>query len=91
MKTRLTLISLFFACCMVFLNSTSTLASPEECQNAIDDYNTASSDVADQMKSYASCFEDSNGKDDCATEFRNLQSAQDDFENAVNTYQSDCD
>jgi hypothetical protein len=33
---------------------------------------------------------ESKGRDDCATEFSTLHSAQDDFESAVADYQGDC-
>ena len=65
-------------------------ADPEECQEAIEKYNTAIQEIADKMKRYSRCLSGSEGNDDCATEFRRLKSAQDDFEYAVNGYRSEC-
>jgi hypothetical protein len=65
-------------------------ADPEACQQAINEYNSAISDVSDALKSYASCVSSSNGSDDCSLEFSQLRSAQDDFESAVGSYETDC-
>jgi hypothetical protein len=66
------------------------IADPEECRNAVDQYNSTRSEVSDTLKTYASCISDSRGRDDCSTEFSSLQSAQDDFESAVSEYESEC-
>lgn len=66
------------------------LADTEECQDALDQYKTAASDVSDQLRRYGSCISDSRGHDDCSSEFSGLRSAQDDFETAVSAYESDC-
>jgi hypothetical protein len=65
-------------------------ADPEECQEAVERYNTAIQDIADRMKRYSRCLSDSAGNDDCSSEFRKLKSAQDDYEYAVNEYRSEC-
>jgi hypothetical protein len=65
-------------------------ADPEECRGAINSYDTAMSDVSDQLNLYANCIADSRGHDDCSSEFMALHSAQDDFETAVGAYESDC-
>jgi hypothetical protein len=65
-------------------------ADPEECREAINQYNTAKSDVSDALRAYANCVSDSQGHDDCSSEFSTLQSAHSDFESAVSAYESDC-
>jgi hypothetical protein len=65
-------------------------ASPESCRDAIDAYNSASSDVPGALRTYASCIASSRGHDDCSSEFSTLSSAQDDFESAVSDYESEC-
>ena len=65
-------------------------AGTEECQDAIDSFHSSRGDIFDSLKKYASCVSDSDGTDDCDTEFHNLSNDQDDFEDAVSDYQSDC-
>jgi hypothetical protein len=66
------------------------LAGSDECNDAVDNYNSALSDVGDTLKRYANCVSDSQGHDDCSIEFSQLKSAQDDFESAVSEYESEC-
>ena len=80
----------FSAIFLCLLLAQSATADPEDCQNAISQYNSARSDVSDAIRSYASCISDSDGHDDCSGEFSSLHSAQDDFENAVSEYGSEC-
>jgi hypothetical protein len=67
-----------------------TKADPEECQEAIREYNSAKSDVVDALKIYAACVSDSDGNDDCSSEFSTLRAAQDDFESAISDHESSC-
>ena len=83
MTRRLALI-LAFAWC------SNAWADVEECQNAINTYNSAIGDVADALRIYGQCISGSHGHDDCSVEFSTLQSAQSDFESAVSSYESDC-
>lgn len=62
----------------------------EECQDALVAYRSATADVLNNLHIYGQCVADSRGTDDCSGEFGGLQSAQDDFETAVSSYQSDC-
>jgi hypothetical protein len=66
------------------------MAGPEECQDALDAYNSAASDLEAALQSYSSCISGSDGKDDCSGDFGSLQSAQSDFESAVSEYGSEC-
>ncbi len=72
------------------LQVSAALADTGECQDALDQYKTAASDVSDHLRTYANCISDSRGHDDCSSEFSGLRSAQDDFETAVSAYESDC-
>jgi hypothetical protein len=73
-----------------YLGIQSADATPSDCREAVDAYNSAVTEVVDTIKRYARCIADSNGHDDCSTEFRRLRSAHDDFESAVSSYESDC-
>src|SRR5262245_48119603 len=66
------------------------IGGPEERQEAIESYNSAVEDISDTLRSYSTCVSDIEGNDDCSTEFRRLSSAQDDFESAVSSYESEC-
>jgi hypothetical protein len=76
---------------VVLVGVSRATAGTEECRSAIDDYDSAKGDIADALKKYAACVANSDGQDDCDSEFSNLKDAQDDFESAVSDYQSDCD
>lgn len=65
-------------------------AGPDECNEAITSYNSAIEEVSNTMKRYSRCVSDSQGHDDCSSEFRRLKSSQSDFETAVSNYGSDC-
>jgi hypothetical protein len=65
-------------------------AGPEECREAIDHYASAKSDVGDALCTYANCVSGSQGRDDCSSEFSTIRSAQDDFESAVSSYETEC-
>ena len=49
------------------------------CREAIDKYNSAVGDLSGYLRRYASCVSNSQGRDDCYSEFRQLRSAQDDL------------
>jgi hypothetical protein len=66
-------------------------ADPDGCQNASGQYRSAKSKVFNAIKTYAGCIRNSDGHDDCSSEFSNLHAEQDDFESAVSDYASDCE
>jgi len=70
--------------------SPNALADPAECQDAIAAYNSAIADVSTALRRYTTCLSDSQGHDDCSTQFRRLRSAQSDFESAVSNYGVEC-
>lgn len=79
-----------FAVALVLAPPTGSKADTDECPDAIQNYNSAVSDIATAIRSYTSCVSDSKGHDDCSSEFSSVQSAQSDFEDAVSRYGSDC-
>jgi hypothetical protein len=78
--------------CGIFLALCGNVArsDTDECRDALDHYNAAFSDLSSALRRYGRCVSESKGRDDCATEFSTLHSAQDDFESAVADYQGDC-
>jgi hypothetical protein len=80
------------ACGIALLVSSDRVirADPESCRNAVDQYKSARSEVFDAIKTYARCISDSDGRDDCSSEFSSVRSEQDDFETAVSDYESEC-
>jgi len=65
-------------------------ADLDDCRDAIDSYNSSLSDISAALRSYADCVADSHGHDDCSVEFSTLQEAQSSFEEAVSSYEGDC-
>ena len=61
-----------------------------DCQEAVNSYNSAISDIASYLKRYTSCLQSSDGNDDCSSEFRRLRNAQSEFESAVSQHQNEC-
>ena len=62
-----------------------------DCNDTIDTYNQALSEIEYQVGRYVRCVGDSMGNDDCYSEFRRLKNAQSDFESAVSEYRNECD
>ena len=60
------------------------------CSDAIDTINSAISNLSNALQGYSRCLSDSNGHDDCSSEFRSLTKAQSDFESAVSEYEREC-
>jgi hypothetical protein len=85
-RVGLIICSMIAALCL----SRTSVAGPTECQEAITDYKSARSDISTALQLYANCVASSDGHDDCSSEFEALKSAQDDFEDAVSRYDSDC-
>lgn len=65
-------------------------ADVEDCRDAIRSFKSARSDIAGALQAYMACVSSSDGHDDCSSEFGALRSAQDDLEDAVASYGSDC-
>ncbi len=63
-------------------------AAANECSDAVDAYNSATSEISGYLRRYVGCVENSQGTDDCSSEFRRLRNAQSDFETAVSNYQA---
>ena len=87
MKTRIfAALSVALALCF----TTRSRADPTECQEAVSEYKSAREDIATALQAYANCLSGNDGHDDCSSEFGTLKSAQDDFEDAVSKYESEC-
>jgi hypothetical protein len=65
-------------------------ANPEECQEAVSEYKATKEDVGNALATYTGCLSGNDGHDDCSSEFETLKNAQDDFEDAVSKYESEC-
>ena len=65
-------------------------AGKDECNEAVDRYDSAISEIESTLRRYSNSVSGSQGNDDCYSEFRRLESAQDDFESAVSIHQSEC-
>jgi hypothetical protein len=65
-------------------------AQEDQCRQAVDEFNVAKEDIVSTTRQYARCVTDSEGADDCSSEFRDLRSAQDAFEEAVSEHQAYC-
>jgi hypothetical protein len=83
-ERRALLIVLSLALCI------SSNVARASCNEATDTYNSAISDLSDTLRRYSRCLSNSNGHDDCSSEFRKLKNAQSDFETAVSQYESEC-
>lgn len=58
-----------------------------------DTNNLCANDVVgeiERIRRYSRCLSNSNGHDDCSSEFRRLKNAQSDFESAVADYENEC-
>jgi hypothetical protein len=83
-KRRVFLIVLSLVLCL------SSGVARADCNDATNAYNSAISDLSDTLRRYSRCLSNSNGHDDCSSEFRRLKNAQSDFESAVSEYESEC-
>jgi hypothetical protein len=75
---------------LIFCVSSASLAGPSECQEVISEFKSARSNISTALQTYTSCVSGSDGHDDCSTEFEQLKSVQDDFEDAVSKYETEC-
>jgi hypothetical protein len=75
---------------LLFCLMSRSQADPAECQEAISDYKSAKGDISTALQAYIDRVSNNDGHDDCSSEFSTLQSAQEDFEDAVSQYESEC-
>jgi hypothetical protein len=66
-------------------------ASRQDCRDAVDRFNETLGDVSTALRDYGNCVAHSRGHDDCSGEFSSLQAEHSDFEDAVSSYQAECD
>ena len=76
---------------LLLVPAASSAKDAAQCKAAIESYNSALSDISSSLRRYTNCVNDSQGKDDCSSEFRRLKSAQSDFETAVSEYEANCE
>ncbi|KAA3502575.1 hypothetical protein DXM27_06175 [Rhizobium rhizogenes] len=80
-----------FRAAVAMLTRFAGSAAANGCSDAVDAYNSATSEISGYLRRYVGCVENSQGADDCSSEFRRLRNAQSDFETAVSNYQMyDC-
>lgn len=79
-----------FAILAAIITSAPAFADQESCQDALEQFESAQSDLEDARQQYTDCTSSNNGSDDCSSEFEQLKSAQDDLENAISDRQSEC-
>jgi hypothetical protein len=65
-------------------------AGPEECRQALDDYDVVMSELTEALGQYEKCVTESHGEDVCEIAFMQLQSVHEEFQSAVLTYQNEC-
>jgi hypothetical protein len=82
------LIVSILAFAVVVARAQGARGEPGACQDALDAFQAAQDDVEDAKQNYNNC--DSDGSEDCSTEFEALKSAQEDLEGATADYQSEC-
>ena len=68
----------------------SQIADATTCATATNQVNNVLNELADKLTKYSDCIADSQGGDDCASEFESLQSDQEDFEAAAIQYRAAC-
>jgi len=66
-------------------------ANHEDCRDAKHEYKQAKDEISDYVRRYVSCVSSSDGHDDCESEFRSLKDSQEEFEEAVQKIESECD
>jgi hypothetical protein len=71
---------------LLFCLMSRSQADPAECQEAISDYKSAKDDISTALQVYIDCVSNNDGHDDSSSESSTLQSAQEDFEDAVSQY-----
>jgi hypothetical protein len=65
-------------------------AQGDQCRKAVEEFNSAKEDIVSTARQYARCVTDSEGADDCSSEFRDLRGAQEAFEEAVSEFPAHC-
>lgn len=72
------------------INILPVATASADCKQTVDAYNTAIEEISSTIKRYSRCISNSEGHDECSSEFRRLRSAQGDFETAVSDYGFQC-
>ena len=64
---------------------------PPDCCDAMDEADSAASDLEDAASEMTSCAENRDYDDGCYSEYSDIESAYDDYENAVSSVDSECE
>ena len=65
-------------------------AAPTDCRSAAAGYSAALASVTEALRAYEACLSASRGRNQCATEFDDLDAAHLDYEDAVAEYHRAC-
>jgi hypothetical protein len=65
-------------------------APPSDCRSAATNYAAALANVTEALRTYEACLAASRGRNQCATEFDELDAAHLDYEDAVADYHRRC-
>jgi hypothetical protein len=65
-------------------------ADPSDCQTVAANYSAALASVTEALRAYEACLSASRGRNQCATEFEELDAAHLDYEDAVAEYHRAC-
>ena len=80
-----------FAATVVALTLTSPPVTERDCRAASERRETAVSEVINALRAYEKCILAGQNRDECAGQFDELESAHDEFADAVSEYPSGCE
>ena len=89
MRNCLPFISLFALASGLLLSPTA-LADRDNCREARHAYHAAVENLTRDVRAYTSCVAQSRGEEDCAVAFADVESAQREFEDAVEHVRDEC-
>jgi hypothetical protein len=76
---------------LVALTLTSPPIADRDCRAGSERYEDAISEVVDALRAYEKCILSSQKQDDCTSQWDELDSAHDEFADAVSEYPSGCE
>ena len=75
---------------LVMLTPSQLLADQKDCTRSVARYDAALNNVQAAVGRFSACTASSAGRENCSREFDRLNSANDDYKDAVSDYRSDC-
>jgi hypothetical protein len=79
-----------FSWIVVALTLTSPPVADRDCRAASERHETAVSEVIDALRAYEKCVSSRQNRNDCPGQLNELESAHDEFADAVSEYPSGC-